>query len=78
MKFKEALEYILDFVPEDEKRNKALQAMEDEFDRIAREKRALLELTGYANELDINDKFNCGFVAAVYLYLQMINEVRNE
>lgn len=78
MEFKEAMEYILDFVPEDEKGIEALHAIADELVRITNEKRALLAWMQQAQELDQEDEFYCGYVAAVQVLLQMRKVARNE
>lgn len=78
MKYKEAMEYILEFVPEDEKGIEALHVIADELFKITNEKRALLAWMQHAQELDQEDEFNCGYIAAVQVFLQMIKVARNE
>lgn len=72
------MEYILDFVPEDEKGIEALHAIADELVKITNEKRALLAWMQHAQELDQEDEFNCGYVTAVQVFLQMRKVARNE
>lgn len=78
MKYKEAMEYILDFVPEDEKGIEARHVIADELFRITNKKRALLAWMQHAQELDWEDEFNCGYIAAVQVFLQMRKVARNE